>query len=46
LISVRSAPMPKKTVSYSLNGTPKRTAKPGVTSSYSSPWLLIGRLVR
>ena len=28
MICVRSAPMPKKTVSYSLNGTPKRTATP------------------
>ena len=36
----------KNTVSYSLNGTPKRMAAPGVTSVYCSPWLLIGLVVR
>jgi hypothetical protein len=45
-ISVRSMPTPKNTVSYSENGTPKRTEAPGVVSEYSSPRLLNGRLVR
>ena len=31
LISVRSAPAPKNTVSVSLNGTPKRTLAPEVS---------------
>ena len=46
LISVCSSPTPKNTVSNSVNGTPKRTDAPAVTSWYSSPWLLSGVVVR
>jgi hypothetical protein len=40
--SVRSIPMPKKTVSDSENGTPKRIEPPGVASWYWSPRLFVG----
>ena len=45
LISVRSTPAPKNTVSKSEKGTPKRTAAPGVANWYWSPRLFRGRLV-
>ena len=45
-LCVKGGSEPTKTVSYSENGTPKRTEPPEVPSLYSSPRVFSGRWVR